>query len=74
MPGKNGRGPRDTGNADAFDDNDNDVGEKAGGDEYDAMLLLDQLETLEEEMEELGVTTLDEVRQRIQELHRSLDK
>jgi hypothetical protein len=40
--------------------------------EYDAMALLDQLESLEEEMEELGVTTLDEVRQRIRDLHEQL--
>lgn len=40
--------------------------------EYDAIALLDQLESLEEEMEELGVTTLDEVRQRIHDLHEKL--
>jgi hypothetical protein len=39
---------------------------------YDAIALLDQLESLEEEMEELGVTTLDEVRQRIHDLHAKL--
>jgi hypothetical protein len=39
---------------------------------YDSMALLDQLESLEEEMEELGVTTLDEVRQRIRDLHEQL--
>jgi hypothetical protein len=40
--------------------------------EYDKIALLDQLESLEEEMEELGVTTLDEVRQRIRDLHAEL--
>jgi hypothetical protein len=40
--------------------------------EYDTMALLDQLESLEEELEELGVTTLAEVRQRIHELHEKL--
>ena len=40
--------------------------------EYDTMALLDELESLEEEMEELGVTTLDEVRQRIRDLHERL--
>ncbi len=41
--------------------------------EYDEMELLERLETLREEMEDLGVTTLAEVNQRIEELHRRLD-
>lgn len=41
--------------------------------EYDDMELLERLETLREDMEELGVTTLDEVIQRIEELHQLLD-
>jgi hypothetical protein len=41
--------------------------------EYDDMELLERLETLREDMEELGVTTLDEVIQRIEELHQQLD-
>ncbi|HEV7128753.1 MAG TPA: hypothetical protein VGN32_15085 [Ktedonobacterales bacterium] len=41
--------------------------------EYDLMVVLEQLESLEEEMEELGVTTLEGVRQRIAELHKQLD-
>ena len=41
--------------------------------EYEDMELLERLETLREEMEELGVTTLAEVNQRIEELHRRLD-
>jgi len=40
--------------------------------EYDLTLHLERLESLEEDMEELGVTTLAEVRQRIQELHDQL--
>ncbi|MEO7000502.1 MAG: hypothetical protein ABI068_01695 [Ktedonobacterales bacterium] len=40
--------------------------------EYDLTLHLEQLESLEEEMEELGVTTLAEVRQRIKDLHDQL--
>lgn len=53
-----------------------DVDDSAGFDpkEYAVMLLLEQLESLEEEMDELGVKTLDDVRQRITELHRQLDK
>jgi hypothetical protein len=42
--------------------------------EYDDLALLEQLETLREDMEDLGVTTLAEVIQRIEELHLLLDK
>ena len=41
--------------------------------EYEEMELLERLETLREEMEDLGMTTLAEVNQRIEELHRRLD-
>jgi len=41
--------------------------------EYSEMDLLERLETLREDMEDLGVTTLAEVIQRIEELHRRLD-
>lgn len=41
--------------------------------EYDTMLALERLESLEEEMVELGVSTLEEVRQRIATLHQRLD-
>jgi hypothetical protein len=41
--------------------------------EYDLMLALERLESLEEDMVDLGVSTLDEVRQRIAALHRQLD-
>lgn len=47
--------------------------EKKDQDEYDLMMALDELETLKEEMEELGVSTLAEVQSRIQELHSRLD-
>lgn len=43
-------------------------------DEYDTMELLERLETLREDMEDLGVTTLAEVIQRIEELHRQMDE
>jgi hypothetical protein len=52
-----------------FDDDDDDFGDN----EYDDMELLERLETLREDMEELGVTTLNEVIQRIEELHQLLD-
>ncbi|GAC1565151.1 MAG: hypothetical protein NVS3B14_01970 [Ktedonobacteraceae bacterium] len=41
--------------------------------EYDQMELLERLETLREDMEELGVTTLAEVIERIEALHKKLD-
>lgn len=42
-------------------------------DELDDMELLERLETLREDMEDLGVTTLSEVIQRIEQLHHKLD-
>lgn len=42
--------------------------------EYDDMELLERLESLREDMEDLGVNTLAEVVQRINELHTALDK
>ena len=41
--------------------------------DYDDMELLERLETLREDMEELGVTTLAELMQRIEEMHKRLD-
>jgi hypothetical protein len=41
--------------------------------EYEEMDLLERLETLREDMEDLGVTTLAEVIQRIEDLHQKLD-
>lgn len=41
--------------------------------EYDLMLQLEQLESLKEEMEELGVRTLAEIEARIAELNARLD-
>lgn len=53
---------------DIFDDDD-DFDEE----EIDDMELLERLETLREDMEELGITTLAELNQRITELHKKLD-
>lgn len=50
----------------AFEDEDFDPKE------YDAMMHLERLESLEEDMIDLGVSTLDEVRRRIRELHEQL--
>ena len=42
--------------------------------EYDEMELLERLEALREDMEDLRVSTLAEVIQRIEEMHRRLDR
>jgi hypothetical protein len=42
--------------------------------QYNLMLELERLESLEEDLIELGLTTLAAVRQRIVELHTQLDK
>ena len=62
-----GKLPENQDNFDAMSDYEGDEIE------YEEMELLERLETLREEMEELGVTTLAEVNQRIEELHRRLD-
>ncbi len=59
------------------DDADLDVSnndeEEFDSKEYETMMELERLESIEEEMQELGVTTLDDVRRRIDDLHRVLD-
>lgn len=47
--------------------------EKWDEDEYSEMEILEMLESVREDMEELGVTTLQEVIARIEELHKRLD-
>ena len=42
--------------------------------EYDQLELLELLESIREDMEDVGVTTLEEVIQRIEELHKALDR
>jgi hypothetical protein len=42
--------------------------------ELEDMELLEHLETLREDMEDIGVTTLQEVIERINELHHKLDQ
>jgi hypothetical protein len=56
-----------------FDDDEELDNEAADPAEYDLMLELERLESLEEEMLEMRLTTLDEVRERIAELHQRLD-
>jgi len=70
-PANSGRPPHQTPDANRpANDDDEDEDDDFDPAEYDAMLHLERLESLEEEMQELGVTTLDEVRRRIDELHR----
>jgi hypothetical protein len=61
------------GHGDADDDQDLEDDEEFDPAEYNTMLQLERLESLEEEMTELGVTTLDEIRRRIGELNIQLD-
>ena len=53
--------------------NEEEGEETMSGQEYTDMELLERLETLREDMEELGVTTLAELIQRIEEMHQRLD-
>ncbi len=65
MASRNGRTPDD--NRDVLDEDIDSEDE-----EYDAMMLLDRLESLEEEMEDLEITSLDQLRGRIRDLHAEL--
>ena len=49
-------------------------GDEFDTEEYDDLELLERLESLREDMEDLGVTTLAEVVLRINELHATLDQ
>jgi hypothetical protein len=75
MPTANGRGQSKDNPERTSSDRDEDLIHDEDFDpaQYDTMLLLERLESLEEEMQELGVSTLDDVRRRIAELHRELD-
>ncbi len=42
--------------------------------EYNTLVELERLESLEEEMQELGVASLDDIRRRIAELNAQLDE
>ena len=48
--------------------------ERLDKEEYYEMELLERLESLREDMEDLGVTTLAEVIELIETMHRQLDK
>ena len=56
-----------------FDDDEELDDEAFDAGEYEVMLELERLESLEEDMVEMKVTTLEEVRLRVAELHRRLD-
>lgn len=47
--------------------------EEWDSEEYNDMEMLEMLESLREDMEDLGVSTLQEVIARIEELHKRLD-
>jgi hypothetical protein len=49
--------------------------EENPGDDIESMLdLLDRLESLREDMDDLGISSLDELNARIQELHHRIDQ
>jgi hypothetical protein len=50
------------------------VEERESSAEYDLLMELEQLESLKEEMEELRVSTLEDVEARMRELNRQLDE
>jgi hypothetical protein len=50
------------------------VEERESGAEYDLMMQLEQLESLKEEMEELGVSTIQEIEARMRDLNRQVDE
>jgi hypothetical protein len=61
------------------DTNENEPDDLEGDDdfdpgEYNTLVELERLESLEEEMQELGVTSLDDIRRRIDELNAQLDE
>jgi hypothetical protein len=64
----------DIGRADDADlDVSNNDDEELDSKEYETMMELERLESIEEDMQELGVATLEDVRRRIDDLHRVLD-
>ena len=56
-----------------FDDDEELDNKAVDPGEYDLMLELERLESLEEEMLEMKVTSLEDVRERIAALHQRLD-
>lgn len=47
--------------------------DEPGEEEYSTMELLERLETLREDMEDLGITSFAQLIERIEALHRQLD-
>lgn len=64
---------RDIGRADDADLDASGGDEEFDAREYDKMMELERLESIEEEMQELGVVSLEDVRRRIADLHHELD-
>ncbi len=60
------------------DADENEQDELEGDDfdpgEYNTLVELERLESLEEEMQELGVASLDDIRRRIEDLNARLDE
>lgn len=64
-------GTRDT---DENEQNDLEGDDDFDPSEYNTLVELERLESLEEEMRELGVSSLDDIRRRIDELNAQLDE
>ena len=58
------------------DENEQDEleGDAFDAGEYSTLVELERLESLEEEMQELGVASLDDIRRRIEDLNAQLDE
>lgn len=65
--------PTNRGQIPADDEEDDSDGSTFDPHEYDSLMQLERLESLEEEMIEVGVTTIEELRERIARLHQELD-
>ncbi len=64
-------GTRDT---DEYEQDDLEGDDDFDPNEYNTLVELERLESLEEEMQELGVASLDDIRRRIGELNAQLDE
>lgn len=69
------KAPTNRGQIPADDEDNEDDADGATFDprEYDTLMQLERLESLEEEMIEVGVTTIEELREQIARLHQELD-
>lgn len=70
MPTANDTNGNEPDDQDEFESHDDDFDPA----EYNTLIQLERLESLEEDMKELGVASLDDIRRRIKELNAQLDE